>query len=58
MTSKKRRFYEEVETMRTIYDRFPLDRLRQIVRTGTIKEYVAAAKHVLREREKLQSDPK
>lgn len=36
--------------MRIRYDKFPSDRLVEIVRRGTIKEYVAAAKAVLKER--------
>ena len=44
--------------MRTVYSRFPEERLRQIVRTGTIKEYVTAAKQILQERGKSESDSK
>jgi hypothetical protein len=36
--------------MKTLYGKFPTDRLTEIVRRGTIKEYVAAAKAVLKER--------
>jgi len=42
--TKRSRFYEEVERMRTTYGKFPSDRLKEIVRRGTIKEYVAAAR--------------
>jgi hypothetical protein len=36
--------------MRVRYDKFPSDRLLEIIRRGTIKEYVAAAKAVVKER--------
>jgi hypothetical protein len=44
--------------MREVYGRFPSDRLRQIVRTGSIKEYIAAAKQVLQERKELETNSK
>lgn len=40
--------------MKTVYRRFPVDRLRQIVTKGTIKEYVTAAKQVLEERDESE----
>jgi hypothetical protein len=44
--------------MKMVYSRFPIDRLRQIVSNGTIKEYVTAAKQVLEEREESESASK
>jgi len=58
LTSKRQRLYDEIERMRTVYRQFPSDRLRQIIRTGTIKEYVTAAKEILKERGELEPDSK
>ena len=56
--SKRSRFYEEVERMRIRYDKFPSDRLVEIIRRGTIKEYVAADKAVMKERSESRRSSK